>query len=228
MARNEALPILINGGGIGGLAAALALAQKGRRTQVLEQSGEFGEVGAGIQLGPNVFRMFERLGLTEAINQVAVFPDNLIMRDSVTGEEIARIPVGHPDFRARYQYPYAVIYRPDLLNVLLEACQRSPLITLSTHQKVVAIENSDERVRVVTESGDTHEGCALIGADGLWSKVREQIVGDGKPRVAGHIAYRAVLPISEVAEELRPNSVILWSGPKMHLVQYPLRRGDYQ
>lgn len=219
-------PILIVGGGIGGLAAALALSRKGRPSHVLEQASEFGEVGAGIQLGPNVFKMFDALGLTSAINDVAFFPENLIMRDSESGEEIVRMQVGAPEFRARYKYPYGVIYRPDLLNVLLEACKRSPLITLSTSQKITGFSDSGDRVTVTTEADNVYTGCALIGADGLWSKIREQIVGDGKPHVSGHIAYRAVLPIGEVEEHLRPNSVVLWSGPKMHLVHYPLRRGE--
>jgi 3-hydroxybenzoate 6-monooxygenase len=223
-ARDER-PVLIAGGGIGGLATALALARKGRRSHVLEQASEFGEVGAGIQLGPNVFRMFDVLGLTDAINEVAFFPEHLIMKDGLTGNEITRLPVGSAAFRARYKYPYGVIYRVDFLHVLLEACKRSQLITLSTHKKVVGFGEGGEGVNVITEDGATHEGCALVGADGLWSKVREQIVGDGKPRVAGHIAYRAVLPIEEVEEEHRPNSVVLWAGPKTHLVHYPLRSG---
>ena len=223
--RNER-PLLIVGGGIGGLATAYALAQIGRPSHVLEQSKEFGEVGAGIQLGPNVFKMFDRMGLTEAINAVAFFPENLIMKDGLTGQEITRLPVGIQAFRDRYQYPYAVIYRVDLLDVLHDACRKSPLIKLSTNQKVVDFADTGSGVTVTTEDGQSHEGCALVGADGLWSKVRGHVVGDGKPQVSGHIAYRAVLPINEVEEEHRPNSVVLWAGPKTHLVHYPLRRGE--
>jgi salicylate hydroxylase len=111
--------ILIAGGGIGGLAAALALAAKGRRSHVLEQSRKFGEIGAGIQLGPNVFGMFERMGLTRAVRDVAFFPESLIMRDATTGEDVTRIPMGSDAFRQRYAYPYAVIYRADLHQLLL-------------------------------------------------------------------------------------------------------------
>ena len=219
-------PVLIVGGGIGGLATAYALARVGRASHVLEQSKEFGEVGAGIQLGPNVFRMFDRLGLTEAINAVAFFPENLIMKDGLTGHEITRLPVGSKAFRERFKYPYGVIYRVDLLNVLHDACRRQPLITLGTSQKVVRFEDTGSGVTVTTEGGKSYEGSALVGADGLWSKVREHVVGDGKPQVSGHIAYRAVLPINEVEEEHRPNAVVLWAGPKTHLVHYPLRRGE--
>lgn len=219
-------PILIAGGGIGGFAGALALAQKGRAVRLLEQAPEFGEVGAGIQIGPNVFKMFDVLGVTEQILDVAVLPENLIMRDALTGEEIVRMPVGSKAFRERYTYPYGVIYRPDLHNTLIDACRAQPLVETQTGVTVTGFEDTGEGVRVHTESGETHEGCALIGADGLWSKVREQLVGDGKPRVSGHIAYRAVLPTPEFPEHLQQDNVVLWAGPKTHLVQYPLHRGD--
>ena len=220
------LPLLIAGGGIGGLATALCLAQNGRSSHVLEQAADFGEVGAGIQLGPNIFKVLDALGLTDAVNGVAFFPDNLIMRDSTSGEEVVRMPVGSPQFAARYKYRYGVIFRPDLLDVLLEAAKNNPLITLSTTKKVVDFDDSGDALVAITASGERIEGAALIGADGLWSRLREKVIGDGKPHVSGHIAYRAVLPIGEVEERLRPNSVVLWAGAKRHLVHYPLRRGE--
>src|SRR5579883_1819074 len=115
------LPVVIAGGGIGGLAAALGLARKGFRVQVLEQAPEFKEIGAGIQLGPNVFKMFARLGLTDTVSRLATFPENLIMMDCITAEPVAQIPLGKP-FLDRFKYPYALIHRADLLNALLEAC----------------------------------------------------------------------------------------------------------
>ena len=222
---NSELPILVAGGGIGGLAVALALARKGRSVQVLESSADFREVGAGIQLGPNVFRMFELLGLTEAINASAVFPDNLVMRDGLSGEEVTRIPLG-AEFRARFKYPYAVIHRPDLHQAILDAVRRHSQVRLSASVKVTGFEEAGERVVVMSENGASYEGAALIGADGLWSKVRAQMLGEGKPRVSGHIAYRAVIPTPEVPAHLRSNDVVLWAGPKTHLVHYPLRRGE--
>jgi len=207
------------------LAAALALAQKGIRTQVLEQAPEFKEIGAGIQLGANVFRMFDVLGLTQAVSRLAVFPENLIMLDAITGEEVTRIPLD-AGFRARFTHPYALIYRPDLLSVLLEACRASDLIELHTSQKIIAVDERDERISAQTEAGQSYDGAALIGADGLWSTIRPFIVGDGKPQVAGHITYRAVLPTSEVPEYLRRWSMTFWAGEKVHFVIYPLRGGD--
>jgi 3-hydroxybenzoate 6-monooxygenase len=218
-------PVVVAGGGIGGLAAALALARKGLPVQLLEQADAFTEVGAGIQLGPNVFRMFEVLGLTEAVSQFAVFPENLIMLDAISGEEVTRIPLGE-GFRAKFKYPYALIYRPDLLNVLLETCRKVDLIRLDTAQKVVGVEEQSDGVTVRTQGGRSYAGSALIGADGLWSTIRQIVVGDGKPQVAGHITYRAVLPTTEVPEPLRRWSMTFWAGEKVHLVIYPLRGGE--
>ena len=224
MAKTD-LPILVAGGGIGGLAAALALTQKGFSVQVLERAADFHEIGAGIQLGPNVFRMFEILGVGEQMSHWAVFPDNLIMRDALDGAEITRIPTGEP-LRKHFGYPYAVIHRTDLHKVLIDAVKRSPLATLTTSCKLASYEDRGDRVVVQSEAGQTFEGAALIGADGLWSAVRNQLVGDGKPRVSGHIAYRGVIPLAEVPEHLRENNVVLWAGPKTHLVHYPLHRGE--
>src|SRR5262249_18852691 len=139
--RTGQTPVLVVGGGIGGLAAALALARKGLAVELLAQAEEVKEVCAGNQLGPNVFRMFEVLGLTDAVSEFAVFPEHLIMLDAVSGEEVTRIPLGE-GFRAKFKHPYALIYRPDLLNVLLDACRQSPSIELCTADKIVAV---DER-----------------------------------------------------------------------------------
>ena len=225
MTATSKLPFIIIGGGIGGLAAALALSQRGFSSLLLEQAAEFGEIGAGIQLGPNVFRMFEKLGVTAEINKLAVFPESLMMRDSITGEEVTTIRLDDK-FLQRFKYPYGVIHRADLHRVLLEACAKSDLITLKTSQKVTSFEETDGRVVVKTLAGDIYEGTALLGCDGLWSIVREHIVGDGKPRVSGHVTYRAVLPTSEMPEDLRLWSMVIWAGEKTHLVQYPMRGGE--
>ncbi len=224
MSSNQSQPILTIGGGIGGLAAALALARRGFGVQVIEQASEFKEIGAGVQFGPNGFKMMERLGLAGAIDHCAVFPDDLIMMDSVTSKEVTRIPVG-AEFRARFHFPYSLIHRTDLHTVLLDACRAHSSIRLQPGCTVEHFEDTGETVRIVTQKGQSFEGAALIGADGLWSKTRAAIVGDGAPRVSGHIAYRAVLPIEDVPEAYRHNAMILWAGPKNHLVQYPLRGG---
>ena len=138
--------VLIVGGGIGGLAAALALAREGVPSQVIEQAAEFKEIGAGIQLGPNAFWMLDVLGLTERINALAVFPGNLIMRDSISGEEITRISLGEA-FRRKFHHPYALIHRADLHNVLLDACRKSSRIRLDSSQKVIRCRRHRRRGR---------------------------------------------------------------------------------
>jgi 2-polyprenyl-6-methoxyphenol hydroxylase-like FAD-dependent oxidoreductase len=217
--------VLIVGGGIGGLTAALAFARAGIPSQLIEQTAEFKEIGAGIQLGPNVFWMFEKLGLIEPISALAVFPENLVMLDSITGEEVTRIPLGDA-FRKKFHHPYALIHRADLHNVLLEAARKSNLIQLDASQKVVEVDEVNGGVIAKTASGKDYRGSALIGADGLWSTIREIVVGDGKPKPAGHIAYRAVLPTPEIPEQYRWRNMTLWAGEKVHFVLYPLRTGE--
>jgi salicylate hydroxylase len=220
-------PALVLGGGIGGLAAALALAQQGCRVRLFEQGADLAEIGAGIQLGPNVYHMFEVLGLTEAIERWSAHPENLVMMDALSGEEVTRLPVGSAAFRKRFRgFQYGVIHRGDLYQVLLEACRAERNVELNEKRKGLSFEDQGDRVVLRMEGGEAIEGACLIGCDGLWSKVRAQILGDGKPRVSGHVAYRAVLPRAEVPDDLWQNNIVLWAGPKTHLVHYPLRRGE--
>lgn len=219
------LPILVAGGGIGGLALAHVLAADGHQVTVLEQSPAFGEIGAGIQLGPNIFKMFDYLGLTDAVTEVSFFPAGLCMNDVRSAERIVRVPLADT-VRAAYGFPYGVIYRVDLHRVLLEACKAQANVTLRSNAKVETYTQSADGVRIVLAGGESLYGAALIGADGLWSRIREAVVGDGKPRVSGHIAYRAVLKRDEVPAHLWSDDVVLWGGEKTHLVHYPLRRGE--
>ncbi|MBI3704804.1 MAG: 3-hydroxybenzoate 6-monooxygenase [Rhizobiales bacterium] len=223
--NGSSAPFLISGGGIGGLIAAYALAQKGFPVRVFEQAPEFREVGAGMQRGPNIFRVLEKVGLKDAVLADAHRPPAQEMRDAVTGKLVTRIPLG-AEFMARFGQPYAVTHRADIHATFLKACETSPLVTLETSRKVEGFEDHGDHVSVTLENGERVEGRALIGCDGMWSKVRERIVGDGKPRVSGHIAYRAVLKRSEVPDDLWRPDVVLWAGPRCHFVHYPLRRGE--
>jgi salicylate hydroxylase len=219
-------PILIAGGGIGGLAAAYALACKGCPVRVIEQAPEFKEIGAGIQLGPNIFRVLEKIGLKQAVLADAHQPPGMEMRDALTGGLVLRIPLADPRFLDRFKQPYAVTHRADLHAAFLDACRDNNLVTLETSRTVEDYEEDADGVTLVLQSGERVEGRALIGCDGMWSKIRERIVGDGKPIVSGHIAYRAVLTKEEVPEALWRPDVVLWAGPRTHLVHYPLRRGE--
>jgi salicylate hydroxylase len=226
LSNGQDLPILIAGGGIGGLAAAYALARKGFPVRVLEQAPEFKEIGAGIQLGPNIFRALDNVGLRDAVLADAHVPPGMEMRCAISGDLVIRIPLDDPRFRARFQQPYAVTHRADIHGAIFRACQGDNRITLETGRTVESFEEDADGVTVMLQSGERIRGRALIGCDGMWSKIREQIVGDGKPRVSGHIAYRAVLKKDEVPKDLWRPDVVLWAGPRTHLVHYPLRRGE--
>lgn len=214
-------PILISGGGIGGLSAALGLAQQGIPSLVLERASELGEIGAGIQLGPNAFHAFDYLGIGEAARAAAVYVDRLLLMDALSAQEICSIPLDAP-FRERFGNPYAVVHRGELHGVMLKSCRDNPLIELRTDSEVVGYAKEVSQVGAILADGTRLSGRALIGADGLWSKIREQMVGDGAPRVTGHTTYRSVIPFDQMPEELRLNAATLWAGPKCHLVHYPL------
>lgn len=213
--------ILIAGGGIGGLAVAMGLAQKGYRSLVLEKAAQLGEIGAGIQLGPNAFHAFDYLGVGDAARAMAVYIDSLRLMDALSGDEITRIPLDEA-FRRRFKNPYAVVHRGDLHGVFLKACKAHNLIELRVNSAVNNYEQDEKSVTVTLENGEDVTGSALIGADGLWSNIRKQLVGDGAPRVSGHSTYRSVIPTDEMPEVLRWNAATLWAGPKCHIVHYPL------
>jgi 3-hydroxybenzoate 6-monooxygenase len=219
-------PILINGGGIGGLATALALARHGLDSQVFEQATEFKEVGAGLQIGPNAFRVFEQLGVTDAVSHLASFPDSFTLMDAVTAEPIVQLPLGDR-FQRRFGHPYGLMHRADLHRVLLDACRQSGHVQLHTNSKCVAFEDTGDSVDVTLADSSTRRGSALVGADGLWSMVRQAIVADGDPRLAGHICYRAIVPIEQLPDDMRMNAMGLWVGPKMHMVLWPMRKGAF-
>ena len=216
-----AQPVLIAGGGIGGLAVALGLAQKGIRSVLLEKAAALGEIGAGIQLAPNAFHAFDYLGVGEAARAMAVYVEKLRLMDALTAQEICHVDLGEA-FRARFRNPYAVVHRGDLHGVLLKACRYSELIDLRVSSEVVDYDQDGRSVTARLASGDRVTGSLLIGADGLWSNIRKQVAGDGKPRVSGHTTYRSVIPTEQMPEDLRWNAATLWAGPKCHLVHYPL------
>ncbi len=224
MPTGNTLPVLVAGGGIGGLAAALALTRQGYAVQVLEQAAQLGEIGAGIQLGPNAFSAFDALGIGEAARARAVYTDEMVMHDALDEACVGRIPTGEA-FRRRFGNPYAVIHRADVHQSLLEGAQRSDRIVVHTGTAVQRVEQHEGGVTVHDAQGRQHHGLALIGADGVKSAVRRQYVGD-EARVSGHVVYRAVVDRAQFPADLQWNAASIWVGPNCHLVHYPLRGGE--
>ena len=205
--------VLIVGGGIAGLASGLALARARAEVRILERAPELTEVGAGVQLGPNVTRILNAWGLSPAIEKVAAYPVSLKARSATSGEVLASLPLS--DMATRYGAPYITIHRADLQNVLLNKVQALG----------VDVRCSSPVQKLPT---DLHENAnALIIADGVWSNLRQQLLGDGPPRITGHLAYRALLSQADLPAHLRTQDVSVWMGPKVHVVQYPVRGGEW-
>jgi len=217
-------PILIAGGGIGGLSAALALGRKGIAVRVIEQAREIGGIGYGIQLGPNVFHMFDRLGLSDIVKREADFPQAAVWLDAFSGREVTRVDTT-PEILRRFGHPYIIIHRGDLHNILMDACRKVDAISFATGSAVTGFDDRGTHVVVHTANGDHVDGAALIGADGIRSRVRAQMFGDGDPNYIGWVAHRTTIPIEQVPEEVDRNVVALWGGEGFHIVHYPLRHG---
>jgi len=216
--------VIVVGGGIGGLAAALALARLGIAVELLEQSATIGEVGAGIQLGPNAFAALDGLGVGGAARGRAVVIDHLTMMDAVDATEIVSMDVG-ASFRERFGNPYGVIHRADIHLSILEAVRENPLIQFRTSTQVRDLELDDQGATVIDQRGERHRAAAVIGCDGVKSAIRQILIGD-EARVTGHVVYRAVVDVGDMPTELRVNAPVLWAGPDCHLVHYPLRGGQ--
>src|SRR5882672_7701472 len=219
--RNKS-PVIIAGGGIGGLAAALALARKGFKSVVLEQAPQFGEIGAGIQIAPNAWHALDALGVGGLVKKDAVFIERMLMMDGVSGEKIIDIPLDKR-FAKRFANPYAVTHRADIHGSLLDGCKALPgMIELRTSTRVTGFDIEGPGVAVRTQS-DVIRGVALIGADGARSVVREAIIGDALPPTTIHKCYRAVLNAGDVPKDLRWAAATLWAAHNTHIVHYPLR-----
>lgn len=224
MTNEKDVPFLIVGGGIGGLATALGVAKTGRSVQVLESAPEFAEIGAGIQLAPNATAVLDQLGVLDAISEYAVFPKRLVLMDAVSGKELSALDLGD-SFRERYGYPYIVLHRSDLHKTLLDACIADDRITLLNNKTVKTAENLGDKAQVACTDGTTYLADAVIGADGLWSNTR-QLFSQDKAICSQYVAYRGAIPMSEITPSADLDDVIMWIGPNLHLVQYPVRRKE--
>jgi salicylate hydroxylase len=224
-AEKDERPVLVAGGGIGGLAAALALVREGYSVKVIEQAAQIGEIGAGIQLSPNAFAACDALGVGERLRAKAVYTEEMVMFDAIDAQRVASISLSQ-EFRERFGNPYAVIHRADIHATLLEAVNATTHgIEFLTSTKVVHVEQDDRGVTLIDAQGVHHDGQAVIGCDGVRSAVRQQYVGDAI-RVSGHVVFRAVVDTAEFPEALRLTAPCIWVGPDCHLVHYPLKGGD--
>ncbi|PVE42659.1 FAD-dependent monooxygenase [Limnohabitans planktonicus] len=225
MTSNERKQVVIAGGGIGGLAAAVACAQRRVPVQLLERATQLSEVGAGIQIGPNVTRILQAWGLGAALAQVAAFPEQLQARDAQTGQVLGTLTLG-ARAQARYGAPYATIHRADLQALLHRAVQ-SAGVDLQLGQTVQGWQDSEAALQVNTAQGLSLQASALIGADGVWSAVRQHLLGDAPARFTGHLAYRALVAQADLPAHLRSDQVTVWMGPRLHVVHYPVRSGQW-
>ncbi|MBD5787612.1 FAD-dependent oxidoreductase [Cellulosimicrobium terreum] len=214
---------VVVGGGIGGLATALALRRSDRPVTLVEQAPEFGEIGAGLQLGPNATRILDSWGLLDAVRAVGVEPSRLVLRDAMTGADLATLDLGER-FQERYGAPYVVVHRTDLHAVLLEACREAG-VELVTGTTIAGVSQDDRGTVARAVDGRTFAGDVTFGADGLRSVLRDDVVGD-EVVASGFVAYRGTVPVEEVPHESGLDDVVCWVAPDAHVVQYRLRGGS--
>ena len=223
--------MIIVGGGIGGLAAALACGQAGARPQVLERAATFSEVGAGIQMGPNVTRTLHAWDLAEDLKEIGFTPHRLEAKDTQTGQVIGSLRLGQRSLDA-YGAPYVTVHRADLHRVLLQKIIGSGLAELRLDSEVQAVQQNADGIQISGTNlpaslTEFSKSAAMVGADGLWSKMRQFVVPPTAPRVTGLLAYRALIPMQSVPEKLRLQDVNVWVGPRVHAVLYPVKCGEY-
>ena len=218
--------VIVAGGGIGGLACALALARAGVSSVVLEQAAAFGEVGAGLQLGPNAVRVLAEWGLMDAVQACAAFPEALRVRDAHGANQLGHLRLGAMAL-ARHGQHYATLHRADLHGLLLSAVQRRPEVQLRLGVRLASYVDNGEGVQVALENGETLSGVALIGCDGLWSRVRAGLLGEQPVSATGHLAYRGMVRAVDLPAALRANVITAWLGPRLHVVHYPVKQGDW-
>ncbi len=224
MSSSDNDPILVVGGGIGGLSTAYGMGRLGRSVKLLEQSEEIAPIGYGVQIGPNVLPMLAKLGLESQVREAAYYPDNLTLHHAFSGAVLAKVPLKGSAFEGRYPAPYIAIHRVDLHEILLAACRKLPNVDLNQSSKVLSYSQTNDSVAARTETGQLVQGAALVAADGLRSNLRKQMFPEDVPFGIGYVAHRTILPMHEAPASMRAQrDVTMWTGPNFHVIYYPLR-----
>ena len=221
-------PVVVVGGGIGGVAMALALGRQGHRVQLLEQADQIGAIGYGVQMGPNVMPMLDELGVGAEVRAAAYFPKDIMLYDYLTGQTLSHIPLQTTEFAERYQsQPYIAIHRVDMHELLLKACEKYPHISLNQSTTVTGYTQTGDVVSLHTAQGDTIHAAAVVACDGLRSRLRAQMRPDDVPRESGYVAHRSLIPMDQAPAQVQQRqTVTMWAGPGLHVIYYPLRQAS--
>lgn len=221
-------PVVVVGGGIGGVAMALALGRQGHRVQLLEQADQIGAIGYGVQMGPNVMPMLDELGVGAEVRAAAYFPKDIMLYDYLTGQTLSHIPLQTTEFAQRYQsQPYIAIHRVDMHELLLKACEKYPHISLNQSTTVTGYTQTGDVVSLHTAQGDTIQAAAVVACDGLRSRLRAQMRPDDLPRESGYVAHRSLIPMDQAPAQVQQRqTVTMWAGPGLHVIYYPLRQAS--
>jgi len=221
-------PVVVVGGGIGGVAMALALGRQGHRVQLLEQADQIGAIGYGVQMGPNVMPMLDELGVGAEVRAAAYFPKDIKLYDYLTGQTLSHIPLQTTEFAERFQsQPYIAIHRVDMHELLLKACEKYPHISLNQSTTVTGYTQTGDVVSLHTAQGDTIQAAAVVACDGLRSRLRAQMRPDDVPRESGYVAHRSLIPMDQAPAQVQQRqTVTMWAGPGLHVIYYPLRQAS--
>lgn len=221
-------PVVVVGGGIGGVAMALALGRQGHRVQLLEQADQIGAIGYGVQMGPNVMPMLDELGVGAEVRAAAYFPKDIMLYDYLTGQTLSHIPLQTTEFAERYQsQPYIAIHRVDMHELLLKACEKYPHISLNQSTTVTGYTQTGDVVSLHTAQGDTIQAAAVVACDGLRSRLRAQMRPGDVPRESGYVAHRSLIPMDQAPAQVQQRqTVTMWAGPGLHVIYYPLQQAS--
>lgn len=217
--------VIVIGGGVGGLTAALALLKNGLDVEVYEQAPHLAEVGAGIQISPNGTRVLHALGLKEALEAIQVTPLRKEIRHWRTGQTWNWYDLGATT-QERYGFPHVLLHRGDLHGILVHAVQTLKPDAIHLAERCVGVRDAGSQVDVLFDGGQSVPAAFVIGADGIHSTIRECLFGPSRPEFTGCVAWRAVVPMQRLPAHVATSVSTNWLGPRGHLLHYPIRGGQ--